>query len=205
MSTVEALQDAIGAMQAVIDVSPITDPELTNPTPCADFNVEQLVAHIMDTHELLLSAAGGAPPRDSGSLSERHAAIGAASVAQWSSRGTDATIHLGGNELPAAFGLSLHALEIYIHAWDLATSLNRPFTPTEKLTDQMWDFAHTSITNDVRGDSASAPYGPAIEPESTADLADRIIALSGRDPHCDPHCGTGQTPEGRASPAPCGA
>ncbi len=182
MSTLDALQDAIDAMQAVIDASPITDPEMAGSTPCSEFNVEQLVDHIMDTHQMLLSAAGGEVPTSTGSWSERHAAVGAASLAQWSSRGTDGTIDLGGNELPGAFALSLHTLETYIHAWDLATSLNRPFVPTEKLTEQMWDFAQTFITDNIRGDFAGAPYGPAVGSEPSADTVDRIIALSGRHP-----------------------
>ena len=35
--------------------------------------------------------------------------------------------------------------------------------------------------NDVRGDDG--PYGPAVEVSANADLVDRIVALTGRDPH----------------------
>lgn len=182
MTTVNPLQEAIDAMQRIIDAGPISAQAMDGATPCSKFSVSQLADHIIETHNFLLVAAGGTPPTTAGSMSDRHATVGAASVTQWNRRGTDGTIDLGGNEMPAAFGLSLHTLETYIHAWDLATSLGRTFDPSPELTRQMWDFAQSFITDDVRGDFDGAPYGPAIGADDTEDLTSRIVALSGRDP-----------------------
>lgn len=182
MTPGEALQASITTMQEVIDRAPIADGQYRGPTPCAAFTVADLAEHIVDTHEFLLGAAGGTPVEPEGTLGERHRALGAASVARWSERGTEGTIDLGGNELPAGFGLSLHTLETYIHAWDLATSLGRPFQPSPALTEHLWDFARSFITADVRGDFDGAPYAEAVEIDETGDLIDRLIAHSGRDP-----------------------
>jgi uncharacterized protein (TIGR03086 family) len=182
MNPQQALEAAITELQHVIDAAPLTDERRSGPTPCSAFNVEQLCEHIIDTHNLLLAGAGGEPRTGAGSLSDRHAEIAAAAVTQWATRGTDGTIDLGGNELPAAFGLSLHTLESYIHAWDLARSLNRPFEPPTELTAAMWGFAQASLTDDVRGDTDRAPYLAAVDEPTDATDLDRIIALSGRNP-----------------------
>jgi uncharacterized protein (TIGR03086 family) len=182
MNPQSALHAAIADFQQVIDVAPIPDARHTDPTPCAGFTVEQLGEHMIDTHNLLLTGAGGQPVTRAGALGERHAAVAAAATAQWAGRGTAGTIAIGDNELPAAFVLSLHTLEAYIHGWDLATSLARPFQPSDELTAAMWSFAQDFITDDVRGDSDGAPYRAAVEAPSNASDLQRIIALSGRDP-----------------------
>lgn len=183
MNQLDALQAAIDTMQQVLDTAPVADSVLADPTPCAQFTVTQLADHIIDTHNLLLEAAGGQPSETGETLGQRHGAVAAASATQWATRGTDGTITLGGNELPAAFGLSLHALETYIHAWDLATALNRPFTPTRELTIEMTNFAESFITNDIRGDFDGAPYAaPTQVPDSASDV-DRLIAFTGRNPN----------------------
>lgn len=183
MNPQHALEAAINELQHIIDIAPLTDDMSSGPTPCSNFNVGHLAEHIIDTHNLLLTGSGGNPITQTGPLTDRHRESAAAAVGHWKQRGTDGTINLGGNELPAAFGLSLHTLEAYIHAWDLARSLNRPFEPSDEVSTAMWDFAQGFITDDVRGETDEAPYRAAInEPADATDL-ERIIALSGRNPH----------------------
>lgn len=182
MNQHDALQSAIDTLQEVLDAGPVTDAALNDPTPCSEFTVAQLAEHIIDTHQLLLGAVGGPHDQTSGTLSQRHTAITSAAAAQWASRGTDGTIDLGGNELPAAFGLSLHALEAYIHSWDLATALNRPFAPPTELTKAMADFAESFITDDLRGDFDGAPYAAQVEAPAESSDIDRLVAFTGRDP-----------------------
>lgn len=183
MNPLDALRTALDNLQQVIDAGPIENTQGGNPTPCSDFTVNDLADHVIDTHNLLLAGAGGTAINDNGTLSARHAALAEAALNQWSQRGTDGTIDLGGNELPASFALPLHALETYVHAWDLARSLDRPFEPPTELTDDMWSFAQGSITDDVRGETAGAPYGPKVDVAVDASDVDRLIAFTGRDPY----------------------
>lgn len=184
MTPIEALVRAVTTMQEVIDVEPIGAEQLTAPTPCADFDVAELGDHIIANHNLFLGGTGGQPI--DGGLSDSHAAIAAAAIAQWSRRGTDGAIGLGGNEVPAAFGLQLHTLETYVHAWDLASGLGRPFEPDAELTDQMWALAQDFVTDDLRGEGPGVPYRHAVEVDDDASIVDRIIAHSGRDPRRSP-------------------
>lgn len=182
MTPIEALQASIDALQSIVGDKPIADDQLGDPTPCQAFTVEHLGDHIIDTHNFLLSAAGGKPVDRGGSFAKRHAAVGAASVTQWTKRGTDGTVDLGGNELPAEFGLSLHVLETYVHAWDLALGLGRVFAPSAALTEMAWEVAQQIVSDDARGDSDDAPYGRAVKAGKTADPIERLIDHTGRDP-----------------------
>lgn len=182
MNPQQTLQAAIDELQRVIDAAPITAEHGDASTTCSAFTVDQLVRHIIDTHNLLLDGAGGEPLDATGPISTRHAAVATAALKQWDERGLDGTINLGGNELPAAFGISLHALECYIHAWDLARSLNRDFAPSDELTSAMWEFARGFITDDVRGDADGMPYRAEVPAPAGATDLERIIALSGRNP-----------------------
>lgn len=182
MQPLEALEAAIAVSQQVLDAGPIRAEDLGAPTPCASFDLAQLGDHVIDTHNLLLGAAGGRPVDPGTTLAERHAQVGAAAVKQWIERGTDGTIDLGGNALPAAFGLSLHALEAYVHAWDLARALDRPFRPGAELTAHIADVAQQIVTDQARGDEG-APYRAALTAGEGDDDVARLIAHTGRDPH----------------------
>jgi uncharacterized protein (TIGR03086 family) len=178
----QVLEAAVTELQRVIDTSPINANDRQAATPCDAFTVDELIDHILDTHNLLLGGAGGQPVETTGTVSTRHQTVAAVALEQWKTRGIDGTIDLGGNKLPAEFGISLHALECYIHAWDLAQSLDRTFTPPEELTAAMRDFAQGFITDDVRGDADGMPYRAEVSaPDDATDL-ERIIALSGRNP-----------------------
>lgn len=185
MTPHQAFEAAVATAQAVFDRSPISDDDLLRPTPCRDFDVAALGDHLVATHHLLLGAAGGSAADDGGSLAERHRAVAGASIERWAARGTDGSIDLGDNELPAAFGLSLHTLETYVHGWDLARGLGRAFEPPADVTDVAWEIAQQIVSDDLRGDDG--PYGPAVDVDRGADLVDRIVAHTGRDPRQSPH------------------
>ncbi len=74
-------------------------------------------------------------------------------------------------------------LEAYLHAWDLAAALGRPFRPADELTRRVWPAAQLVITDDVRSDAAGAPYRAAFPVGDDESSVTRLIAHSGRDPH----------------------
>jgi uncharacterized protein (TIGR03086 family) len=185
LTPLTVLERSVAITQGIIDSAPISDDELAGPTPCADFTTAQLIDHIIDTHLFLLTAAGGTFTADASadeSLSARHAAVGSAAIARWSERGTEGTVDLGGNEFPAVFGISLHALEAYVHGWDLAQSLDRPFPATDELSAATLGFSRQIVSDQFRGEGA--PFGLAVDadPDAADDPLALLIAHTGRRP-----------------------
>jgi uncharacterized protein (TIGR03086 family) len=180
MSALRTLASSIDLLNQVTDAAPITPDDLGEPTPCTDFNVGELVEHVIDSHDFLLRAAGAEPVARSGSPTQRHAAVASAVVAAWTARGADGTLDLGGNELPVEFGVSLHAFEAYVHAWDLATALGRAFEPPAELTASIARSAAEIVSDESRG--AGSPFGDAVDLPSDADAVARLVAYTGRDP-----------------------
>ncbi len=75
----DAFEQAMDKLQQVVDTLPDSRAERSGPTPCSEFTVDQLMDHILWTHDLLLQAAGGRPPSAStGTIAERHAVVAAA-------------------------------------------------------------------------------------------------------------------------------
>lgn len=183
MNHLDTLRRSIELTDAVLGAGPIDEAASSATTACDDFDVTALGDHLIDTHRFLLAAAGGTAQPTGETLAQLHAAVGAAAVGAWERRGTDGTIDVGGNELPADFGLTLHALEAFVHAWDLADALERPFSPDAGLVDAGWDAARTVISDDIRSTEPGAPYAPTVGVRPGDDDLRRLIAFCGRDPH----------------------
>ena len=178
--TIDHLARALALGQRVVDGTDWSDATRSLATPCRNFTVAQLGEHIVDTHNLLLTAAGGDPVP--GELAAVHAPLAAACVQRWTERGLDGTIGLGGNDLPASFGLALHTLEAYVHAWDLAQAVGGVFESDDALTEVVAGAAQMIVSDDIRGGPFGEPYGAAIDVDSDAGPIDRLVAFTGRSP-----------------------
>jgi uncharacterized protein (TIGR03086 family) len=179
MNHLELLQGSTLLTQHIIESSEFDDATMTSPTPCREFDVAALIEHIIGTHHFLLSAAGGSAD-DTGSFADRHRSVAEESYATWAERGIDGTVDLGGNQLPAAFALSLHSLEAFVHGWALAFALDQPFEPNADLVDAAWDAAHMIVSDDNRSTEPDAPYGPQIAAGENASRLETLIAFTGR-------------------------
>lgn len=179
MNQLELLQASTSLTQQLVEHTDFDEPTMKRPTPCCDFDVAALVEHIIGTHHFLLSAAGGSAD-DTGSIADRHRSVTEQSQRTWAARGTDGTVDLGGHQLPADFALSLHALEAFVHGWDLATALEQPFEPGAELVDAAWESARMIVSDDNRGTEPGAPYGPAVAAPEPASTLDALIAFTGR-------------------------
>lgn len=179
MNQLELLHASTSLTQRLLEHTEFDEPTMKRPTPCSAFDVAALVEHIIGTHHFLLSAAGGAAD-DTGSIADRHRAVTEQSQRTWAERGADGTVDLGGHQLPAEFALSLHALEAFVHGWDLATALDQPFEPSPELVDAAWESARMIVSDDNRGIEPDAPYRPAVTVTEPASPLDALIAFTGR-------------------------
>ncbi len=182
MNDLDALRLALDATGAVLAADPITPSQAGAPTPCRSYPVTDLADHVRDTHLLLTGAARATTLADSRPLVECHAELSQHAFDAWKTRGVDGTVDVAGNQLPASFALALHAVETYLHGWDLAKALDRPFRPAEDLDTHIWSILPTVVPDDARGSDGDAPYGPRVDLDANATLIDKIVAFSGRQP-----------------------
>lgn len=182
MNDLDALRLALDATGAVLAADPITPAQAATPTPCHSYAVADLADHVRDTHLLLTGAARATTLTDSRPLAACYAELSQHAFDAWKTRGVDGTVDVAGNQLPASFALALHLVETYLHGWDLAKALDRPFRPAEDLDTHLWSILPAVVQDDARGGDGEAPYGPRVDVDPEATLIDKIVAYSGRQP-----------------------
>lgn len=178
----DALTTSLRSVQSMLAAEPVSVDDLARPTPCASFDVHQLMDHIRDTHLLLTNAATAGSAQTTAPLSECHAELARAARAAWHERGQDGTVHLAGHDLPATFVLSLHVVETVVHGWDLAAALDRDLDLSDDLVDAVWQLVPGVAGDDTRGSDTQAAYGPAVYVHPATSSLNRMIAFTGRDP-----------------------
>lgn len=160
--------DQTSAVLAAIEPS-----QLTEPTPCRDWDVGQLVGHVVaDPRNLLAMARGDQvdwsaqpePPRSAWADEFRRGADDL--LAHWRGLGDDAQ--------PAQ--IDWQTAEFAVHTWDLAqaTGWSKPLDPA--VAERGLAFMSNALTPDNRGQAFDAEQ-PAPE---GAGPYERIAAFSGR-------------------------
>ena len=162
------------------------------PTPCTEWDVRDLLNHIIGTlwlSEALLSdraprhpmAPGGLPGTDLAGQdpAAAYAQASAAALAAASAGDALTRVHatpLGDMPGPALAGFA--TLDIVVHGWDLAKATGQPAAQDGALAGHVLAFAEQAVTTDSR-----APrIGPAVPVAAGAPLTDRLVAFLGRQP-----------------------
>ncbi|MFI7600612.1 TIGR03086 family metal-binding protein [Actinoplanes sp. NPDC049681] len=151
------------------------------PTPCADFTVRTLLAHLREWAPILAAASPAPPPSSPEPGRETGLEAGLTRLAAaWSSpaawQGT-ATMS-GGPEMPAAMVGGMVLGEIVIHGWDLARATGQE----PRWEDEVLSFLHDEVARTADLGREVKAYGPEVPVPPTASPLDRILGLTGRDP-----------------------
>ncbi len=193
----ESPQDTAGGLAGAIEltgrvVAGVRPQQWSWPTPCTEWNVRQLVDHLVLGQQLFARVLGGepfeqafpavraVPDRLGSDPAATYDASGRDLVAAFAARGAlERTVRVPFGTVPGAVALHLRITESLVHGWDLATALGVPFDPPAALVEQELAF--------------SAPLLAQVPPErhvfaasrSAADGArpiERLVALLGRQP-----------------------
>lgn len=175
---VELLERAIGYTRlALADVSADL---LDRPTPCAEWSLEELLAHMEDALDAFLQAASGfvdvhpvsAATGRVGALQEKACALLGAF-----SRAVPLRVAVGGADLPGGLLLTTAALEVTLHGWDVGQSTGRGNPIPTSLAEELLTVAHRVIAAADRGPRFARPL-----PVSADAPPDRLLlAFVGRD------------------------
>ncbi len=183
MSTKE-YEHAIAEFRDVL--AAVTPDQVDAPTPCASFNVAQLIDHTIGTQRVVVEALRGeslgGPDVEAGSgdraaAYHRAAADAVAELHRDGALGKTVTLPFGafsGEKL-----MHLATLDTFQHAWDLAAATGQDTDLDARLANRLMDVAVAHMAHAPRGDEP-APYGPEQTASQGAPAADRLAAFLGR-------------------------
>jgi uncharacterized protein (TIGR03086 family) len=177
-------------LQAIADATSFTQQlesaDLSNSTPCAEWDLGQLLAHMVGQHLGFAEAVreGTADKSAYAPVPFDQQAWGD-SVDQLVAAFADATetdrileVELHPTErLPLEFVLSAQLLDTVVHTWDVASALELTYTPAPQLVAPILAMAEGIPDGDSRTESGAA-FGPALAPPD-GDWG-RLLALLGR-------------------------
>ncbi|HVN51745.1 MAG TPA: TIGR03086 family metal-binding protein [Acidimicrobiales bacterium] len=179
---IEHCQRSVDAAQAVIDR--VTAADLDRPTPCRDWQVRDLLAHMVWMQQVFDGGLrGGEMPEEPSPVGDdvagEFAAASGSAMTAWRTVDWSAmTLRLPFSELPAAIGVRVFIGDNSIHTWDLATALGRRFEIDEALAGPQLDLMQQFYDPTSRGPDASFDLATPAPPG--ASTTERLIALSGR-------------------------
>ncbi len=156
-------------------------------TPCAEWDVRQLVSHVVSSVARNGAWVHGGPaprPHDLAvgeDWASQYRAAAGHLLAGWGRPGAaSSTFATPLGEVPAARLLELQGLELGAHAWDLAQATSQINALDQALAEAILPLAERLLPADRRG--AGCPVGPAVPVADDARAYDRLAAFLGRQP-----------------------
>jgi uncharacterized protein (TIGR03086 family) len=186
MSETERVARAATTLSKIIRT--VEPSRLADPTPCAEFDVRALLAHLLFWGPSLIGAArkqAVAPAESAADLTAHDWAAALDShldelATAWGDPAAwQGITYMGGPmELPAPLVGGMVVGELIVHGWDLARAIGAtPHWDDDLLRDTYDDTAATTDQGRAMG-----IYGPEVPVPATAPLIERILGLTGRDP-----------------------
>jgi uncharacterized protein (TIGR03086 family) len=187
------LPAAVAPISALIRA---VDPaRLDAPTPCTDYTVRDLLNHLLFWGPVLAAAGRhdtAARPAESeadvdlvvGEWPESLNAVFADVADAWGDvEAWEGTTSMGGSgSLPAAMVGGIAVGELVVHGWDLGRALGlEPAWDPDVLT-----VVHAGVLATAETGREMGVYGAAVPVPEEAPVLDRLLGLTGRDPHWTP-------------------
>jgi len=186
--------DRRAVLASVGVVSQVTAGDLGRPTPCADWHLGDLIAHMTGQHDGFAAAAAGRgadlsawAPRPAGDdPAAEYAAAAQRVIAAFAEPDVlDRKFVLPeivpGLKFPAAQAISFHFVDYVVHGWDVARSLGVRYVIDQDLIEAALPVALAVPDGKQRLQPGSA-FRPGLPAPQDAATLDRILALLGRSP-----------------------
>ncbi|NLU65454.1 TIGR03086 family protein [Rhodococcus sp. HNM0563] len=158
----------------------------TAPTPDTEWNVADLVRHMVDEqrwvapilegHTVADAEAKLEPIRDD--LAAEWHRYAEEATAAWAATPLDKPVHLSYGTVSCLDYLKQQVSDIAVHTWDLARAVGDGDRLNPGLVDAVW----TDLQSQRDVLASSGLFGPPVQIPDDAPVQDRLIALTGRDP-----------------------
>jgi uncharacterized protein (TIGR03086 family) len=168
-------------------VAAVTDANMHDPTPCTDWDVRQLVNHLVNENRWVPPLLEGQTIADVGDRFDGDLvgddpdatwadAVAGASAAVSEPGVLERTVHVSFGDISGAEYLSQIVSDHVIHGWDLARAVGAD----EALDPELVQFVYDFMAPQVDQWRAAGVFGPAVDVPADADLATRLLAITGR-------------------------
>ena len=178
----KAMQAAGGVIR---DIAP---EQYAAPTPCDEWDVRELVNHLVFGNWMFARAAGGERVRvdddlpdmvgDDPATAFRDSAD--AAVAAWRTPGaTEKVCHLPFADLPGSAAMRIHFKDVVVHTWDLARATGQDDELDPELASAALEISRTVVNDEMRELGA---FGPAVVVDDEAPVHHQLVGFLGRTP-----------------------
>jgi len=188
-ASADVLERACRSTAAILELVRSTD--LDRPTPCASWNVRDVVNHVVSGTGYFAELAEKGAVTDRGDDADCTAADFAATFRRESERLVAAFRAPGAmtkpmkmpfGELPGSVCVWIAAGDIFTHGWDLAKATGQPTDLEPDVAVRLLTQIEPILPDDMRGPDGEAAFGPRVEIADSAPAADRLAAFEGRHP-----------------------
>ena len=177
-----------GAVRVVREIlASVHSSQLHERTPCTEWNVGELINHIVGVPTFFAAVITGeqmkddAPNYSSGDFLVAFEAAGAACVEAYSDDAVlEQTYELPIGKVPGSVCLSIVTNETFVHGWDLARATGQDSNLDPALAAKVLEQAKASFPVEYRNESGS-PFGLEKQAPAGAGAADKLAAFMGRD------------------------
>jgi uncharacterized protein (TIGR03086 family) len=170
-------------------VHKVTPQHWTRPTPCTEWDVHDLLNHLVSEHlwapHLLRGATlsevgtrfdGDVTGRDPVGAWERAASESYAAFHQ--PRALRGKVHVTGGQTSARDYAWQMTTDLAVHGWDLARGLDTP----SRMRDELADAVYTQMAPQADSWQGIGVFGPPVPVADDARPQDQLVALLGRQP-----------------------
>jgi uncharacterized protein (TIGR03086 family) len=182
-------------IHASIDVvSKVQADDLDRPTPCAEWTLADLLAHMTAQHHGFAAAARG---RGSDLTAWQVRPLGPSPVTEYTDAAEDVLAAFAEpgvpdrkfelpefhpvSHFPAAQAIGFHLIDYVVHGWDVARSLRLGYGLAPELAEPALRIA-LAVPNGANRLAPDAAFGPALTTSDDADPLNRILSALGRYP-----------------------
>ncbi len=162
-------------------VRAVRQEQLGLPTPCAKFDVKDLINHLEWVAELFESLARKGPMIEQGPYAGDFPERAERTLAAWSRpepwEGTSPAMGM-----PMTMVARMYLVDVIVHGWDLARATGQEYEPDPEEVSQVQRFTD-SMAETGRQHGA---FGPPVAISDDAPLFDRLLGVIGRDPAWTP-------------------
>jgi len=170
-------------------IAAVRPDQLHRPTPCTDYDVEQLLGHMVFALHNLTRVGRGEAHHDVSYFSD---SIDGDWVATWAAASREAQdvwsdpakfeqLHeFAFATLPGVVALAIYASEVTTHTWDLARAID----VAPAWDDHVITVALRAMTEGLPAEprGGEMPFGPVVAIAADAPLVDQLVAWTGRRP-----------------------